>query len=99
MKYLMKSKFFTESKKYIKTYETIDSPQIGDYVYCETISDYTPNKFIGIITEISNLKYPYTVKTDLERDPKRLVLYNEIICFAKTIKELDPCIEATIYNL
>ena len=34
MRYLMKSKFFTESKKYIKNFEILDSEyyNIGDYV-------------------------------------------------------------------
>lgn len=90
--------------KYIKTYEELKEPEIGDYVYCECDED-VPSKYIGLLTDISTGefpgRYPYRVEYPLDNpdDLDHHLSRKNIISWAKTPEELEHYMKANKFNI
>lgn len=96
--------------RYIKTYEYVNGPQIGEYVICEEpsnaplIKDFLENN-IGKIVDYDGGKYevfyenvPKNLMDSFYRG-KRLMTRDEIKHHAKNIDDLDSIITGNKYNL
>jgi len=99
MRYLMKSKFFTESKKYLKTYESVCSlPKIGQYA----IIDYEDTKKFGKIVFISD--HTYIISTNINDqsntfDNTFIVDINKILYWSDNKDDIEIYIDKDKYNL
>lgn len=101
--------------KYIKLYESLDKPQIGDYVICDDVTIPQIINTIGRIEKYyrySNITYPYYIKFDDDfmdsLDSEELSYFenglrkmskNEIIHFSSNREDLETIINANRYNL
>lgn len=95
--------------KHLKKYESIEKPEVGDYVLMksqatEKIANLI-NQTIGRIEfySISQLgvkyDFPISILNELSIDNIRIFETHQIVAFGKTKKELELKIQANKYNL
>ena len=98
--------------KYIKTFESKLTPQIGDYVICKdeyntVIQDFISNSIGIIIPGETGRKYytvkyeniPRSIRTYFRIDGDRSFGKNDIVYHSKNKEDLEHFVQANKYNL
>ena len=90
--------------RYIKQYEQIEEPQIGDYVIIQPDVTFTrmKNEWCKVIGQIDNLFDMgdfniYVIK--IGQFAKEYIKKHEIVHFSKNKKDIENIITANKYNL
>lgn len=95
--------------KYLKTFESVNEPQVGDYVSCEENDEYFTSYFIsnniGVIIDVQDDLY-FVKYNNIPKDIKeyfdeycRDMLRDEIKFWSKSKEDVDKYIATKKYNL
>lgn len=89
--------------KYIKTYENLEEPQIGDFVvinvsHITNFKDFIENNVGKIIKTDAHINWPYEIQYDIIKK-SIITSRKEILYFSKNKEDCEAYLASKKYNL